>query len=42
MNKTKKGACLAQLQETSAFNSPCFRNPGEFLTLKIEKGGVGR
>ena len=35
MKKTsKKGACLAQLQETCAVIGLCFRN-----TLKSEKGG---
>ena len=35
----KKGACLARLQETCAVIGLCFRNFGEFLTLKSEKGG---
>ena len=33
---TKKGACLARLQETCALIGLCFRNFGEFLTLKSE------
>ena len=37
---TKKGGCLARLQETSAVIGLCFRNFGEFLTLKSEKGGL--
>ena len=35
----KNGSCLAQLQETCAVIGLCFRNFGEFLTLKSEKGG---
>ena len=37
---TKKGVCLARLQETSTVIGLCFRNFGEFLTLKSEKGGL--
>ena len=36
----KNGTCLARLQETSAVIGLCFRNFGEFLTLKSEKGGL--
>ena len=40
MRKTKKGARLARLQETSAVIGLCFRNSVEFITLKSEKGGL--
>ena len=40
MKKTsKKGACLAHFQETSAVIGLCFRHSVEFLTLKSKKGG---
>lgn len=40
MKKTiKKGACLARSLETQALEGTGFRNFGEFLTLKSEKGG---